>query len=76
MNRPLATKKIDELETLYRESRDSPPQLRMLLSELKHRSTRRAADLRAKVQGTLTRLIDSGVAEPLPKQLELPFGEQ
>ncbi len=75
MNRPLATKKIDELETLYRESRDSPQQLRMLLAELKHRSTRRATQLRAKVQGTLTRLIDDGVVEPWPKQLELPFGE-
>ena len=76
MNRPLATKKIEELETLYRESWDSPPQLRMLLAELKHRSTRRAAALRAKVQGALTRLIDDGVAERLPKQLELPFDEK
>ena len=76
MNRPLAIKKIEELETLYRESRDSPPQLRMLLAELKHRSTRRAAELRAKVHGALTRLIDVGVAEPLPKQLELPYGGQ
>ena len=75
MNRPLSTKKTVELETLFRDARDSPAQLRMLLAELKHRSTRRAAELRAKVQGTLTRLIDDGVAEPLPKQLELPFDE-
>ena len=75
MNRPLSTKKIEELETLYREARDSAPQLRMLLAELKHRSTRRAAELRAKVQSTLNRLIDVGVADPLPEQLELPFDE-
>jgi hypothetical protein len=76
MNRPLSTKKTVELETLFQEARDSPAQLRLLLEELKHRSTRRAAELRAKVQGTLTRLVDGGAAEPLPKQLELPFGEQ
>ncbi len=30
----------------------------------------------AGLQGALTRLIDDGVAERLPKQLELPFDEK
>ena len=76
MNRPLSHHGIDELETLFREGRDSAARLRKLLEELKHRSTKRAVTLRVKVKERLASLEDTGFAEPIPHQLDLPFDEK
>ena len=50
--------------------------MRKLLEELKHRSTKRATTLRAKVEAGLANLEEGGVSEPFPRQLELPFDEK
>jgi hypothetical protein len=73
MNRPLSSKKIEELEQLFKKWRGTPCQLRILLHELRHHKRRRAAALRAKIEVALKRAGATANPTPSLKQMELPF---
>ncbi|HLO76379.1 MAG TPA: DEAD/DEAH box helicase [Magnetospirillum sp.] len=53
MDRPLIARKVAELELEFEERKDDPQFLRLLISELEHRSVARARDLRKRAEQSL-----------------------